>query len=61
MEIRHVKDHVEIYENGKFVVSGDNKPEAIKDYNEIMEERNNGNCIGTTESYTGNEAIACDM
>lgn len=28
IEFRHVREHIEVYENGEFVVSADNESEA---------------------------------
>lgn len=38
MELRHVREHYEVYENGQFVVSGDTAAEALKEYEAIKAE-----------------------
>ena len=39
MEIIHVMDHYEAYDNGKFICSGDKRSEVEKDAEEILAER----------------------
>lgn len=35
IEFRHVREHIEVYQDGKFIVSADNLEEAKQELNEL--------------------------